>query len=746
MAPPSAAPYPYVELIMPRVSQGLFWLAGISLMLWAIFAPQFRSSEGVFNGTVCLPFAAGVASMLIGCVVSRNTRWSGFWLAVALVGQAVALQMIEAGPQIRYQHYKSLGRLFTETHPLLLIFLSLQTVLVLCGLKSRWPEIRVWLARTFNAWQLLGIALVFILTSATVSRDLDTYFSEVTFAAFIQALNLTTIVLMVWSIPPETLAWVGTIFEKVFGYRGAEDRDSAIQNQQSRIRKSVDGFVVLAALWVGVTAAGLSWFVYESHPHIEDEVIYLFHARYLAEWSLTVPAPPVPEGFSFYMIPHEAERWFSIFPPGWPLMLAVGVLLGVPWLVNPLLGSVNVLLCYFILREIYSVRTARIAVLLLCLSPWFVFMSMNFMAHTFTLTCTLAAWLALVLARTSQKIYWGLLGGGAVGMVSLIRPLDGLVVAGVLGLWVIGRRLKVSSILAFAVGATAVAALVLPYNQQITGDPTLFPLMDYYEKYFGPGTNSLGFGPERGLNWPIDAFPGHSAVEALINANLNFFSINSELFGWITGSLFMVVLFVFSGKAVNGDYFMLAILVAVCGAFSLYWFSGGPDFGARYWYLMVVPLAALTARGIQFLETTFQSGSAGKSHQGTRVTAAVLSLSLLALINFFPWRVLDKYYHYLGMRPDIRYLAKTYSFGKSVVLIRGNVHPDYQSAWIYNPSDPHADAPIYVWDRNPKVRSQVLRAYADRPIWIVNGPTITGAGFQVVTGPLAPGSFNAGGS
>jgi hypothetical protein len=311
---------------------------------------------------------------------------------------------------------------------------------------------------------------------------------------------------------------------------------------------------------------------------------------------------------------------------------------------------------------------------------------------------------------------------------------------GLLGLWALGvggRRLSGFSILAFIAGTIVIAAVVLPYNRWITGSPTVFPLMAYYEEYFGPKSNSLGFGPERGLNWPIDAFPGHSPLEALINANLNMFSINVELFGWITGSLLMVTLLLFSGTAKKSDYLMLAVIVAIFGVFSFYWFSGGPDFGARYWYLMIVPLAALTVSGIQFLETTFQWGTAGSGNAGARVMVLVLSLSLLALVNFFPWRALDKYYHYLGMRPDIRYLQEKHEFGKSIVLVRGNVRPDYQSAWVYNPLDPYANGPIYAWDRNPKVRAEVLRAYPERPVWIVHGPTLTHSGFQVHAGPLS---------
>lgn len=676
--------------------------------------------------------------MTLASALSSRLKKSAFWFGLALIGQAVALQMIEAGPFIRYQHYKPLNRLFTETHPLLIIFVALQAVLVVASLRGRWRKIHAWFGKNFKLWQLVGISLVFVLTSATVSRGITTYLSELIFAAFIQSVNLATIVLMVWALSQETVTSLQRLFEKLLG-PAKEVTESG----------GVDGFVVVALLWVGVLAAGFSWFVYESHPHIEDEVIYLYHARYFSEGALTVPAPPVPEAFSFYMIPYRSARWFSIFPPGWPAMLALGVVLGVPWLVNPVLASMNVLLSYLLLQEIYSRRTARIAVLLLCLSPWFVFMGMNFMAHTFTLTCALVAALAMVWARKTGRSIWALAGGCSVGMVSLIRPLDGLVVGGFLGLWTIGvggRPLKWSSIVALVLGTVAVAAVVLPYNSRITGNMMEFPLTAYYEEYFGPKVNALGFGPERGLNWPIDPYPGHSPLDALINANLNTFSINVELFGWSTGSLILVLILLFSGKTSRSDYFMLAFMIALAAVYSLYWFSGGPDFGARYWYLMLIPLVALTARGIQFLEITFQRPPAGSTHQSTRVLTAVMSLSILALINFFPWRVLDKYYHYLGMRPDIGYLARNHDFGKSIVLIRGNVHPDYQSAWVYNPLDPYADGPVYAWDKNRSVRAQVLQAYPDRPIWIVNGPTITHGGFEVLAGPLSAQALAARGS
>ena len=81
---------------------------------------------------------------------------------------------------------------------------------------------------------------------------------------------------------------------------------------------------------------------------------------------------------------------------------------------------------------------------------------------------------------------------------------------------------------------------------------------------------------------------------------------------------------------------MLAIVAAVFGAYFFYYFSGGPDFGARYWFLMLIPCLALTVRAIQFLERMLRGAKDGSIYGGTKVMAAVLSLCLLAVINFLP--------------------------------------------------------------------------------------------------------------
>ena len=192
--------------------------------------------------------------------------------------------------------------------------------------------------------------------------------------------------------------------------------------------------------------------------------------------------------------------------------------------------------------------------------------------------------------------------------------------------------------------------------------------------------------------------------------------------------MIFVALLLCSWSLNRSDWLMLAAIATVFAAYFPYYYSGGPDFGARYWYLMIVPLVALTVRGIHW---------ADRAGAGPRASLVVIALCGLSVINYFPWRAIDKYYHYLDMRPDVRQFAKQHRFDGALVLIRGAMFPDYESAAIENPLDlSRRDATIYAWDRNDKARGATLRTYSDRPVWIVEGPTITRSGYRIVEGPI----------
>ncbi|MEK7832701.1 MAG: hypothetical protein AAB401_16530, partial [Acidobacteriota bacterium] len=388
-----------------KAQQLVCCLLAIACLVWSLTDSRFRDAEGLIRGGICLPIAVAIAFGLLSYALGKTWRTAAAWFALALIGQAATLQMIEAGQQIRYQHYRPLGVLLASS-PWLLALLAVQTVLVLIGFRGRWGQIKSWLSRNFKLWQLTGIGLIFFFTGATVSREIGLYLQELPLTAFIQTVNLMNLILAIRAIPESTLTAGRSRVEQITGWEGSE-------------ANRIDRFAVTAAIGATVLAALLSFFSYQRHPHLGDEIAYLYHARYLATGVLAMPMPIPLEAFDLDLFDHDAARWYCSPPVGWPLVLALGVLVNADWLVNPVLGGICVLLAFLLVSELYDRRTARLTALLLALSPWHALVSMSYMTHTASLAFALLAAVAVVWVGKSGSFLWALLSGASVGMVGM---------------------------------------------------------------------------------------------------------------------------------------------------------------------------------------------------------------------------------------------------------------------------------------------------------------------------------------
>ncbi|MAE60945.1 MAG: hypothetical protein CMJ49_06255 [Planctomycetaceae bacterium] len=690
---------------------------------------------------MCWPVAAAAAVCVIAVTWRGRWRAFGLWTALAIVGQAASLQMIDAGPGIHFQRYRPVGELLSGWRAVYPALVGLQLAAVVVGVVlngSRMRQVFAWRVGWWR-WGLVGAAVV--LFAAPVGGQmpesggatgawavvglLGDFAPELLFAAAVQLIHLGVIVLAVMAVPGDA---VSTAAARLDGWLGGEA-------DEARGRGGLDRFTVGVAIWVTVAAAALNVVSYQRHPHVPDEAAYLVQARMLAAGSLSMPEPPVREAFDFYLMDHREGRWFAVPPVGWPAALAVGARVGAAWLVNPVLAGVCVLLIGLVVREVSDRRTARLVVLLAATSPWFIFLAMSFMTHIWTLTCAMFATLTVAWARRTGRVWWTLAGGAAIGMVSLIRPLEGLITAVLLGLWAIGvggKRIKWAAVALLVIGTVLVGGLVLPYNRALSGEATQFPIMKYIDQNWHEGANALWFGANRGMGWELDAGGrGHDLFDGVVNTALNVFSLNIELHGWAAGSLGLMAIALVWGRRRRGEVMMLAVIGVIVGVHVFYWYHGGPDFGPRYWMLILVPCLALTVRGIDVLGE--RAGGSG------RVLLGVLVMSAIALVTVFPWRASDKYYHYLHMRPDVRWMAEAEGFGDGLVFVRGpqyparaggsigpvDGHPDYASAAVYNALRFDDAGPIYVWDRGDGSREAVMAAYPDRAVWTLEGPSLT---------------------
>src|SRR4030066_2091168 len=132
--------------------------------------------------------------------------------------------------------------------------------------------------------------------------------------------------------------------------------------------------VIIASVFALVFCSLFSTLVFERIPHINDENAYLFQAKLFQSGRLHAPSPCGREFFDFPHIINNG-KWYSIYPPGFPLLLVVGLILRSPWLINPILAALAVLLFFLLGQEIYNRSVGIIAALLAAISPWFLLMS-----------------------------------------------------------------------------------------------------------------------------------------------------------------------------------------------------------------------------------------------------------------------------------------------------------------------------------------------------------------------------------
>ncbi|MEP7002900.1 MAG: hypothetical protein ABI969_20585, partial [bacterium] len=220
------------------------------------------------------------------------------------------------------------------------------------------------------------------------------------------------------------------------------------------------------AIAVGVATCALAlyfgWRLFEWQPVVGDEFSQRFQSRLLSMGRMFAHTQQPAEFFSTRETLEMNGRWFAQFPIGGPAILAIGVLVGVPALINPALAGIAAVALYRFAAAIGDEVTARLAAILFVLSPFVLFMAGSEMNHVSTLAlvslalAALPRWAAaesVAQARSAAAVV-----GGGLGIAATIRPLDAAVVGVAIGVFqlriALRSRLHLRSLLVeFFVGA-----------------------------------------------------------------------------------------------------------------------------------------------------------------------------------------------------------------------------------------------------------------------------------------------------
>ena len=333
-----------------------------------------------------------------------------------------------------------------------------------------------------------------------------------------------------------------------------------------------------AALAAVVFAALVSRYCFSGQPFTTDEMVQQWHARILLSGHLSAIAEPNREFFNTAQVFDRDGRWFSQYPIGAPALIAAGMLLRAAWLVNPILLGVATWHLYRFLGTVADELTARVTTLLFLTSPMVLVMGASQMSHVPALAFTMIALASL--ARWDQAETAGalrvraLVTGFGVGLVTLVRPLDGAVLGVIIGgfqLWrARGDARRWTSLALEIAGAALPIAVLLWANARTTGHPFLFG----YEALNGEA-HAIGFHVDPNGEM-------HTPVRGLVRASGYLMRLSRYLFEWpIPGVLVIVAGLVAIRRPTRWDVLLAALCFVLLAAYGAYWFDGffaGPRF------------------------------------------------------------------------------------------------------------------------------------------------------------------------
>ena len=248
----------------------------------------------------------------------------------------------------------------------------------------------------------------------------------------------------------------------------------------------------LGTLWVTLVE-------YNGMPHIQDTNAYVMQGRILESWRLFGPVPPDSSAFGLPFFGLIQGHWVGQYAPGNGLVIALGLIFGLPWLGPVLLATGTVALIALIARQLYGPVAGAVAALLAALSPFHLFIAGSYLSHVpAAFFITLSLYL-LIRSEWGRHTWLVALAGASIGAALFCRELSAL-------LWgapfrraagrrrasrpQLGRQAAVARPPTFVGGGMPFLALYGLYNALATGSPLVSPrsILNPSDRYgFGPG-------------------------------------------------------------------------------------------------------------------------------------------------------------------------------------------------------------------------------------------------------------------
>ncbi len=449
----------------------------------------------------------------------------------------------------------------------------------------------------------------------------------------------------------------------------------------------------ILAAWLIATLLA-QHFVLETVPHVSDSVAYYFQAKMLAAGRFVQDSHPLYEFFSPHFYINDG-RLFSLFQPGWPIFLALGFLIGLPWIIAPLMGTAMLLIIYRLAGLVFDERNARLSLLLAAVTPFSIFMSASFMAHTQSSLLGLAAFYILVEHHRAARTWHLPLAGLMWGLLFITRAYDAILMAPLMLMLLApaaargGMKWKSAALMAL-IGLIFVASQ-LGYNYALNGSALKFAQDTYFERTeLKPDCHKLGFGKHIGCEAEHGqySFPeGYYFSDAIEVTHHRMASLVLNLYGLPLVVVFILLPIILIRRNYPA-WLLYAMSFVFIGGYMLFYYHGN-CYGPRFYFAILGPLSILGAHGILESDRLMQL-AAEKLRPVANVIGAIipaLALTMLIFCVFYLSPSLWKNYeNFRGINGKLGRLVKENDIHNAVVVLPG-MGTSYGYGFIYNDAD-----------------------------------------------------------
>lgn len=323
-------------------------------------------------------------------------------------------------------------------------------------------------------------------------------------------------------------------------------------------------------------------------PNSGDEYSYLISAELFSVQKLSVPPPEHKEFFDFYHIINNG-KFYGKYSPGWPFFLMFGVLIGLPWIMNLVFAVLTLVFVYLTAKEITSKKIAKVSLLLMATSPFFIFISSSYFSHSSNLFfLSVFIFIYFKNLKIDKKLNFFMMGI-LLGIAFNIRQLESIAIFIPFLIHYLYYKIKkkelkkeLNNFFIFSLGFLIFFGVFLAYNYLQTGNPFLMPFNEY-----NPNDKPFTFdnGYAKSFLWAVN-----NLFRRVLILNI-----------WIPFCfLFIFLGFIYSKKK---DYapLLLSLILSVILVYFFYARSGGNQYGPRYLYSSLPAIFILIAIGFEKL-------------------------------------------------------------------------------------------------------------------------------------------------